>query len=139
MGYPAWLSEDVHGIDDERFRQVRGYYTDAQIVELTLTVNFFNYFTRFEQAVHLPVESWALDSVASLLGDHTREEPRSREPDFRFTARAGRRDARRQESIPAIRPTPSIWVSSQRAMNLGARHRVCMARVHPRTRPLTLS
>jgi AhpD family alkylhydroperoxidase len=61
--YAEWLTEDVHGVNPERFRQVRGYYTDAQIVELTLVVSFFNYFTRFVEAVNLPVEPWALDTV----------------------------------------------------------------------------
>lgn len=66
LRYAAWLTEDVHGVDDERFRQVRGYYTDAQLVELTMTVSFFNYFTRFVEAANLPVEKWALDSVAQV-------------------------------------------------------------------------
>lgn len=38
IGYAGWLTADVHGVDDERFRQVRGYYTDAQIVEVTAVV-----------------------------------------------------------------------------------------------------
>jgi AhpD family alkylhydroperoxidase len=59
--YAGWLTADVHGVDDERFRQVRGYYTDPQIVELTLTVSFFNYFTRLVQAANLPVEAWSLE------------------------------------------------------------------------------
>ena len=45
-------------------------------------------------------------------GDHTREESRPREPDFRLTARVGRRDARRAGIDPAIRPTASIRVNS---------------------------
>jgi AhpD family alkylhydroperoxidase len=63
LDYAEHLTRDVHGIDDERFRQVRGYFTDPQIVELTLTVSYFNYFTRFVQAVNLPVEPWALEAA----------------------------------------------------------------------------
>ncbi len=66
LRYAGWLTTDVHGVDDERFRQVRGYYNDAQIVELTMTVSFFNYFTRFVQAVNVPVEPWAVDAPASV-------------------------------------------------------------------------
>jgi AhpD family alkylhydroperoxidase len=60
VNYAAWLTQDVHGVDDARFREVRGYYRDPQIVELTMTVSFFNYFTRLMQATNVPVEAWAL-------------------------------------------------------------------------------
>jgi|KBSSwiStaDraftv2_1062776.scaffolds.fasta_scaffold19183_3 alkylhydroperoxidase family enzyme len=61
--YAQSLTRDVHGIDDGRFREMRQYYNDAQIVELTFTVSFFNYFTRLSQAVNLPVEEWALNTI----------------------------------------------------------------------------
>jgi len=37
------------------FREVRGYYNDSQIIELTETVGFFNYFTRLAEALNLPL------------------------------------------------------------------------------------
>jgi len=64
--YASWLTADVHGVDDERFGQVRAYYTDPQIVELTLVVSFFNYFTRVVEATRLPIESWALETPVRL-------------------------------------------------------------------------
>lgn len=67
LHYAEWLTRDVHGVDDERFRQVRAYYTDPQMVELTLTVSFFNYFTRLAQAVNLPVEPWALKPAEPVV------------------------------------------------------------------------
>jgi AhpD family alkylhydroperoxidase len=60
--YGEALSRDVHGIGEEDFRTIRGYYNDGQIVELTLVDSFFNYFTRMVEALNLPVESWALDT-----------------------------------------------------------------------------
>jgi len=54
-------TQDIHGMTDEEFRQLRGYYSDSEIVELTFTVCFFNYFTRMVEGLGLPVEPWALD------------------------------------------------------------------------------
>ena len=96
---------------------MRGYYTDAQIVELTLTVSFFNYFTRFEQAVHLPVESWALDSVASPPAT-TREKNLARVSlisNRQLEWAAATLAARNQSSNQA---DGFELVNSQRAMNL---------------------
>ncbi|MDX6484389.1 MAG: hypothetical protein QOE95_2160, partial [Gaiellaceae bacterium] len=39
----------------------RAAYNDSQVVELTMAVCFFNYFTRMSEALSLPVEPWALD------------------------------------------------------------------------------
>jgi AhpD family alkylhydroperoxidase len=65
LDYSEWLTQDVHGVSDADFRRVRTYYNDAQIVELTTTTCFFNYFTRLTEALQLPVESWALREAAS--------------------------------------------------------------------------
>lgn len=66
LKYADWLTPDVHGVSDNDFRTVRGYFNDSQVVELTLTVCFFNYFTRMSEAFNLPLESWTLDSPAKL-------------------------------------------------------------------------
>lgn len=55
---------DIHGMSDDEFRQLRGYYADSDIVELTFTVCAFNYFTRLVAALGLPVESWVFDQNA---------------------------------------------------------------------------
>lgn len=68
LKYADWLTHDVHGVSDEDFRKVRGHFNDSQIVELTLTVCFFNYFTRYSEALNLPVEPWVLDSKATPNG-----------------------------------------------------------------------
>ena len=64
--YADWLTPDVHGVSDEDFRTVREYFNDSQVVELTLTVCFFYYFTRMAEGFDLPVEPWALDSTANI-------------------------------------------------------------------------
>jgi AhpD family alkylhydroperoxidase len=66
LKYADWLTPDVHGVSDADFRTVRGYFNDSQVVELTLTVCFFNYFTRMSEAFNLPVEPWVFDSPAKV-------------------------------------------------------------------------
>lgn len=119
VNYAGWLTADVHGVDDERFRQARGYYTDAQIVELTMTVSFANYFTRFAQAVNLPVEPWALDPLASRPRPR-RERPLARVSlisDEQLTWARGLSVGRQLERTLGSED-PFGLVNSQRAMNL---------------------
>lgn len=64
LQYAEGLTRGVHGVDDGQFAEVRGYYNDSQIVEMTMTVCVFNYLDRFVEALNLPVEAWVLDSPA---------------------------------------------------------------------------
>jgi len=64
LKYADELSPEFGGVDDATFREVRGYYNDSQIIELTETVGFFNYFTRLAEGLNLPVEAWVLDTPA---------------------------------------------------------------------------
>jgi AhpD family alkylhydroperoxidase len=66
LKYAEWLTHDIHGVSDADFRNVRGYFNDSQVVELTLTVCFFNYFTRMSEALNLPMEVWALNAPAKI-------------------------------------------------------------------------
>ena len=63
LSYAEHLTGNVHGVTDEEFARTSAVYNDSEVVELTLTVAFFNYFTRYAEAVRLPVESWALDTA----------------------------------------------------------------------------
>lgn len=54
-------TQDIHGMPDAEFRQLRGYFSDSEVVELTFTVCLFNYFTRMVEGLGLPVEPWVLD------------------------------------------------------------------------------
>ncbi len=62
LAYADGLNGGVLGVSDEQFRRTRASFNDAQVVELTLTVCFFNYFTRLAEGLHLPLEPWALES-----------------------------------------------------------------------------
>ena len=46
IDYAEKLTGDIHGVSDADFAKVRGFYNDSQIVELTMTVAFFNHFVR---------------------------------------------------------------------------------------------
>jgi AhpD family alkylhydroperoxidase len=64
--YAEQLTRNVHGVTPEDFARTRAVFNDSEVVELTLTVAFFNYFTRYTEGLRLPVEKWALDtSVAA--------------------------------------------------------------------------
>jgi AhpD family alkylhydroperoxidase len=62
--YAEKLTNDIHGVSDADFQKVRGFYNDSQIVELTMTVSFFNHFVRLVEALNLPVEEWVLNDKA---------------------------------------------------------------------------
>jgi alkylhydroperoxidase family enzyme len=47
LTYAELLTQDANGITDEVFQKTRAQFNDSQLVELTMTVCFFNYFTRF--------------------------------------------------------------------------------------------
>lgn len=61
LAYADSLTRGVHDVSDADFARTRAAYNDAQMVELTMTVCFFNYFTRMSEALGLPVEPWVLD------------------------------------------------------------------------------
>jgi AhpD family alkylhydroperoxidase len=66
----AWAEESskhVDGLSDAEFQNARGVFNDSQIVEMAFTSCFFNYFTRFSEALNLPVESWALETSPAPL------------------------------------------------------------------------
>lgn len=63
LRYADLLTADIHGVDDQTFRAVRGEFNDAEVVELTIVTAFFNYFTRFTEGLGLPVEAWVLDAA----------------------------------------------------------------------------
>jgi AhpD family alkylhydroperoxidase len=65
--YAEKLTNDIHGVSDADFARVRGVYNDSQIVELTMTVCFFNHFVRFAEATNLPVEEWVLNDKSPKM------------------------------------------------------------------------
>ncbi len=67
LDYAEKLTNDIHGISDEDFARTRGSYNDSQVIELTMTVSFFNHFVRFVEATNLPVEDWVLNDKSPKL------------------------------------------------------------------------
>ena len=65
LAYADSLTRGIHEVSDADFQKTRAFYNDSQIVELTMTVCFLNYFTRMSEALNLPVEAWVLDGPAS--------------------------------------------------------------------------
>ncbi len=51
---------NANGVSDAEFQTTRAAFNDSQIVELTMTTAFFNYFLRVCEGANLPVEAWAL-------------------------------------------------------------------------------
>lgn len=62
--YAELLTKNIHGVTDEDFAKTREFYNDSQIVELTMTVCFFNYFTRLVEGLNLPVEDWVTNDLS---------------------------------------------------------------------------
>lgn len=69
LDYAEKLTNDIHGVSDDDFAQTRGFYNDSQVIELTMTVCFFNHFVRFVEATNLPVEDWVLNDKSPKLAD----------------------------------------------------------------------
>lgn len=66
LRYTAALGPGPRYLDEEAFRAVRAWYNDRQVVELTIAVCFNSYLNRLSEALHLPVEPWALESPATV-------------------------------------------------------------------------
>jgi len=60
LRYAEMLTRTVN-LAPSDFDRVAATFNDSEIVELTMTVSFFNFFTRYAEGLNLPVEPWALD------------------------------------------------------------------------------
>src|SRR5262249_29778992 len=72
------LTRDMHGVGEEDFQKTRAFFNDSQIVELTMTTCFFNYFLRYCEGANLPVEKWALDEPVAKVAAAKFEPPPAR-------------------------------------------------------------
>lgn len=63
LRYAELLTRSVNGVTPSEFERVSGVFNDSEVVELTMTVAFFNFFTRYTEALNLPIEAWALDGT----------------------------------------------------------------------------
>lgn len=76
--YAELLTRDIHGVSDAEFQKTRATFNDSQVVELTMTTAFFNYFLRFCEGTNLPVEKWALDEPVAKVSAAKFELPPAR-------------------------------------------------------------
>ena len=54
--YAEKVTEDATKVDDEFFKELKKYYNDAQIVELTSVIGLFNYVNRFNDSLRVVPE-----------------------------------------------------------------------------------
>ena len=47
------VTRDAHGVSDEQFAELRGYYSEGEIVELLCAIGLFNYFNRFNDVLRM--------------------------------------------------------------------------------------
>ena len=47
------VTRDAHALSDEQFAELRGFYSEGEIVELLCAIGLFNYFNRFNDALRM--------------------------------------------------------------------------------------
>ena len=47
------VTRDAHALGDEQFAELRGFYSEGEIVELLCAIGLFNYFNRFNNALQM--------------------------------------------------------------------------------------
>ena len=47
------VTRNAHAVSDEQFAELRGYYSEGEIVELLCAIGLFNYFNRFNDALRM--------------------------------------------------------------------------------------
>lgn len=47
------VTRDAHAVTDEQFAELRGFYSEGEIVELLCAIGLFNYFNRFNDALRM--------------------------------------------------------------------------------------
>ena len=47
------VTHDAHSVDDHFWRQLRHHFDEGEIIELLAAIGLFNYFNRFNDALHM--------------------------------------------------------------------------------------
>jgi AhpD family alkylhydroperoxidase len=76
LEYARSLTASIHGVNSAQFREFREHFNDAQIVEITMAVAYFNYLARLAQGLGLehakqdwiPLNASAEDPTAARVG-----------------------------------------------------------------------
>ena len=65
------VTRDAHALSDEQSTELRGFYSEGEIVELLCAIGLFNYFNRFNNALHMeptrPGEGGCAPSIPAAL------------------------------------------------------------------------
>ena len=68
------VTRDAHAVTDEQFAELRGFYSEGEIVELLCAIGLFNYFNRFNDALHMeptrPGEGGSVPQPAETAAAH---------------------------------------------------------------------
>lgn len=122
LRYADALTQNIHGVSDADFAELRRYFNDSQLVELTGAVCFFNYFSRVCAGLNLPVEDWARQPAARQTNVAARSIPVT---GFADIAPAGARvalisDAEAKAVAGAVAPPPPADAATNRnSLGLG--------------------
>ena len=49
------MTTDAHGVDEDVWAELKEHFDDGQIVELAAVIGLFNYFNRFNDALHIEI------------------------------------------------------------------------------------
>lgn len=115
--YARSLTYEVSGFGDERFRELRSWFQEPEIIELTMVASFFSYFNRTVEPLNLPIEQWATyPAEKRFLPDRTSRRPEARvallsDDEIRLLA------DRVQEDAPTSPMTGEQIANSMRAMS----------------------
>ena len=78
LRYTELLTRDIKLLTDAEFQNASGLFNDSQIVELTMTTAYFNYFLRYCEGANLPVEKWAMEEPIAKISVAKYEAPAAR-------------------------------------------------------------
>lgn len=49
------MTTDAHGVDEDVWAELKEHFDDGEIIELAAVIGLFNYFNRFNDALHIEV------------------------------------------------------------------------------------
>ena len=49
------MTTDAHGVDEDVWAELKEHFDDGQIIELAAVIGLFNYFNRFNDALHVEI------------------------------------------------------------------------------------
>jgi alkylhydroperoxidase family enzyme len=53
--YAETVRESGHAVSDAMYEELKGFWSDGEIVEMTLVIGLFSYFNRFNDALRVAI------------------------------------------------------------------------------------